>query len=107
MQDNYLFSTINSRVNEYLSKNKDADLIKLGIGDVTRPIPKVILDAIKKATYELEDPKTFRGYGPEQGYSFLREKIVENEYKGLGIDIDEVFVSDGAKCDSANFVTLR
>lgn len=106
LQDNYLFSNINKKIREYLEINPKADLIKLGIGDVTRPIPEVIVNAIKKATDEMGDISTFKGYGPEQGYEFLREKIVENEYKGLNINTDEVFVSDGAKCDTANIVEL-
>ena len=73
LQENYLFSDVNKRVEEYLSLNPNADLIKMGIGDVTRPIPKTVIEAIKTATDELGDSKTFRGYGPEQGYEFLRE----------------------------------
>ena len=106
LQDSYLFSTINQKVDGYISKNPNADIIKLGIGDVTRPIPQVILDAIKKATDEMGNVETFRGYGPEHGYDFLREKIVENEYSELGIDVDEIFVSDGAKCDTGNIVEI-
>ena len=106
LQDNYLFSNINKRVAEYLKSNPNSKLIKLGIGDVTRPIPTAVIDAIKKAINEMGNSKTFRGYGPEQGYEFLRKEIVENEYKKLNINIDEVFVSDGAKCDTANIVEL-
>lgn len=106
LQDSYLFSTINKKLNEYMKKNPKADIIKMGIGDVTRPIPKVIIDAIKNATDEMQDEKTFKGYGPEQGYEFLRKKIVENEYQEMGIDISEIFISDGAKCDVSNIVEL-
>ncbi len=106
LQDSYLFSTINQKVNGYIAQNPSADIIKLGIGDVTRPIPQVILDAIKKATDEMGNVETFKGYGPEHGYDFLREKIVENEYSELGIDVDEIFVSDGAKCDTGNIVEI-
>ena len=106
LQDSYLFSTINKKLNEYIVKNPKADIIKMGIGDVTRPIPKVVIDAIKNATDEMRKLETFRGYGPEQGYEFLREKIVENEYKGLNIDKSEIFISDGAKCDTGNIVEL-
>ena len=106
LQDNYLFSNINKRVAEYLKSNPNSKLIKLGIGDVTRPIPTAVIDAIKKAINEMGNSKTFRGYGPEQGYEFLRKEIVENEYKKLNINIDEVFVSDGSKCDTANIVEL-
>lgn len=106
LQNSYLFSTINKKVNEYKAKNTNADIIKMGIGDVTRPIPNVVIDAIGRATKEMSEVETFRGYGPEQGYEFLREKIVENEYRGLNIDKEEIFISDGAKCDTANIVEL-
>lgn len=106
LQESYLFSNINKRVEEYLKINPNANIIKLGIGDVTRPIPNVIIEAIKKATDELANEATFRGYGPEQGYDFLRRKIVENDYSNLGIDTSEIFVSDGAKCDTGNIVEL-
>lgn len=106
LQDSYLFSTINRKIEEFKSKNPDADIIKMGIGDVTRPIPNVVIEAIKKAVDEMGQDKTFRGYGPEQGYDFLREKIVENEYKGLNIKKEEIFISDGAKCDTGNIVEL-
>lgn len=104
LQDSYLFSTIAKKVAEFQKKNPDKRIIKLGIGDVTRPIAPKIIDAMHKAVDEMENPDTFRGYGPEQGYEFLREKIVENDYKKRGVDIklDEVFVSDGAKCDCGN-----
>lgn len=104
LQDSYLFSTIAKKVAEFQKKNLDKRIIKLGIGDVTRPIAPKIIDAMHKAVDEMGNPDTFRGYGPEQGYEFLREKIVENDYKKRGVDIklDEVFVSDGAKCDCGN-----
>ena len=106
LKDNYLFSNINQRVNQYLKENPVADIIRLGIGDVTRPIPKAITNAIKKAAEELEDKETFKGYGPEQGYDFLKEKIIENEYRDLNIKLDEVFISDGAKCDTGNIIEI-
>ncbi len=106
LKDNYLFSNINQRVNQYLKQNPLADIIRLGIGDVTRPIPKAITSAIKKAAEELEDKETFKGYGPEQGYDFLKEKIIKNEYRGLNIKSDEVFISDGAKCDTGNIIEI-
>lgn len=106
LQDSYLFSTINKKIEEFKFKNPNADIIKMGIGDVTRPIPNVVIEAIKKAVDEMGHDKTFRGYGPEQGYDFLREKIVENEYKGLNIKKEEIFISDGAKCDTGNIVEL-
>ena len=106
LQDSYLFSKINSKVSEYIKNNPEAKIIKMGIGDVTRPIPQVIINAIKQATDEMGKSETFKGYGPEQGYDFLKEKIVENDYKNLGISTDEIFVSDGAKCDTANIVEI-
>ena len=104
LQDSYLFSTIAKKVAEFQKNNPDKKVIKLGIGDVTRPIVPAILDAMHKAVEELGNQDTFRGYGPEQGYEFLREKIVEFDYKkrGVNVSIDEIFVSDGAKCDCGN-----
>ena len=106
LQYSYLFSTINKKVREYQEKNPKADIIRLGIGDVTRPIPDVVIEAIERAADEMKDSATFRGYGPEQGYDFLKEKIVQNDYKDLGINTNEVFISDGAKCDTGNIVEL-
>ncbi len=106
LQDSYLFSSVNQKVSEYKKVNLNANLIKMGIGDVTRPIPKVVVDAMIEACKEMEYVDTFKGYGPEQGYDFLRKKIVENDYMGLDIELDEIFVSDGAKCDTANIVEL-
>lgn len=100
----YLFSDIAKRIDDYKKENPKADIIKLGIGDVTKPLPMKIIEEMHKAVDEMSKTESFRGYGPEQGYDFLREKIVEYDYKsrGVKIDIDEVFVSDGAKCDSGN-----
>lgn len=106
IQASYLFSTVAKKVAEFQKNNPDAKIIKLGIGDVTRPLPKVCIEAMKKAADEMGNAETFRGYGPEQGYDFLRNAIVENEYKGLGIETDEIFVSDGAKCDCGNIVDI-
>ena len=106
LKESYLFSTIAKKVAEFQKENPDKKIIKLGIGDVTRPIPKACVKAMEKAIQEMANSTTFKGYGPEQGYEFLRKAIVENEYKNLGIDIDEVFVSDGAKCDCGNIVDL-
>lgn len=105
LQNSYLFSTIAKKVAEFQEKNPDKKIIKLGIGDVTRPIVPAVVDAMKKATDEMGVQDTFRGYGPEQGYEFLREKIVEFDYKKRGVEIsaDEIFVSDGAKCDSRQY----
>lgn len=104
LQDSYLFSTIARKVAEFQKSNPDKRIIKLGIGDVTRPIVPAVLEAMHKAVDEMGNPETFRGYGPEQGYDFLREKIVEFDYAKRGIEIspDEIFVSDGAKCDCGN-----
>lgn len=106
LQDNYLFSNINKKVESYLEKNPNANIIKLGIGDVTRPIPSSIVEKMKKAAEEMQYEDSFRGYGPEQGYEFLRKKILESEYKDLDIDLDEIFISDGAKCDTGNIIEL-
>lgn len=104
MQDSYLFSTIAKKVAKYQEENPDKEVIKLGIGDVTRPIVPSAIEAMHKAIDEMAETTGFRGYGPEQGYDFLRERIVENDYKNRGIEIrkDEIFVSDGAKCDCGN-----
>lgn len=106
IEASYLFSTVAKKVAEFQKNNPDKKVIKLGIGDVTRPLPKVCIEAMKKAVDEMGKLDTFRGYGPEQGYDFLRNAIVENEYKGLGINPDEIFVSDGAKCDCGNIVDI-
>ncbi len=104
LQQNYLFPTIAKKVREYKAGNPSAEIISLGIGDVTRPLPKACIDALHKATDEMGFEKSFKGYGPEQGYSFLLEAIIKNDYLPLGIDLStqEIFVSDGAKCDVGN-----
>lgn len=104
LQDSYLFSTIAKKVEEFTKNNPDKKVIKLGIGDVTMPIAPAVIEAVHKAADEMMKKETFKGYGPEQGYDFLREKIVEHDYKKRGIQIekDEIFVSDGAKCDTGN-----
>lgn len=103
LQDSYLFSTIAKKVAEYTEKNPDKKVIKLGIGDVTRPIVPAVIRAMKKAVEEQGTQEGFRGYGPEQGYDFLRKAIAENDYKNLNIDVSEIFVSDGAKCDCRKY----
>ena len=100
LQDSYLFSTIAKKVADFQKDNPDKKIIKLGIGDVTRPIVPAVIEAMHKATDELAKSETFKGYGPEQGYEFLRNAIAQNDFEGLGIEPDEIFVSDGAKCDS-------
>ena len=104
LPQNYLFTEIARRVKKFQSENPNAEIIKLGIGDVTQPLPKVCIDAMNKAVAEMGNAETFRGYGPEQGYLFLREKIAEWNYKkrGLNISADEIFISDGSKCDCGN-----
>ncbi len=104
LQDSYLFSTIAKKVSEYQKKHPDKKIIKLGIGDVTLPIVKEVSNAMINAVKEMEKKETFKGYGPEQGYDFLREKIAEIDYetRGIKIEKDEIFVSDGAKCDTGN-----
>ncbi|MCQ2186194.1 MAG: LL-diaminopimelate aminotransferase [Bacteroidales bacterium] len=104
LQANYLFSDIAKKVEAFRNANPDAKLIRLGIGDVTQPLPQACLDAMHKAVDEQACSATFRGYGPEQGYDFLRKAIVDNDYtpRGVQLDMDEVFVSDGAKSDCGN-----
>ena len=101
---NYLFSEIARRVAAYQSENPSAKIIRLGIGDVTQPLPQVCVDAMKRAADELSRAETFRGYGPEQGYAFLREAIANHNYikRGLNVNADEIFISDGSKCDCGN-----
>jgi len=104
LQGNYLFAEIARRVNKYKEENPDANIIRLGIGDVTKPLAPAVIKAMHDAVDEMGKAETFRGYGPEQGYSFLINKIIENDYKarGINLDEDEVFVSDGAKSDTGN-----
>ena len=103
LQASYLFSDIAKRISAYQKANPDKSIIKLGIGDVTEPLPQACLDAFHSAIDEMGTREGFHGYGPEQGYSFLREAIAENDFQARGADIsaDEIFVSDGAKCDQA------
>jgi LL-diaminopimelate aminotransferase len=100
----YLFSEIAKRVNQHKEANPDAPIIRMGIGDVSLPLPDASVDAMIKAAEEQRHADTFRGYGPEQGYAFLRDAIVANDFaaKGLSIEADEIFVSDGAKSDTGN-----
>jgi len=100
----YLFSEIAKRVTIHKEENPSAPIIRMGIGDVSLPLPDAAVDAMIKAAEEQRSVDTFRGYGPEQGYAFLREAIVANDFiaKGIEIEIDEVFVSDGAKSDTGN-----
>jgi len=95
---------VNRRFEKYAKENPDKNVIKMGIGDVTKPLSKTVIKAFKNAVDEMADPELFRGYGPEQGYDFLAEAIIENQFKpyGVDLDLDEVFISDGAKCDTGN-----
>jgi LL-diaminopimelate aminotransferase len=104
LQASYLFAEIKNRTAASQAAHPDRELIKLGIGDVTRPLPQACIQAFHRAVDEMADKKTFRGYGPEQGYAFLREIITKNDFQSRGADIsaDEIFISDGAKCDNGN-----
>ena len=106
----YLFPEIARRVREFAAANPDAaaNIIRCGIGDVTEPLPLAAIKAMNEATNELGQRETFRGYGPEQGYDFLREAIAQHDYMARGIEVspDEIFVSDGSKCDTANILDI-
>jgi len=104
LKASYLFADIARRVNAYVADHPDKPVIRLGIGDVTEPLPPACLSALHAATDEMGQRATFRGYGPEQGYAFLREAIAAHDYAARGCEIapDEIFVSDGAKCDCGN-----
>lgn len=105
--DSYLFSTIAKKVNEFAQANPDKKIIRLGIGDVTLPLCKAVVEALKNASDEMGVKETFRGYGPEQGYEFLKSKV-QNYYAehGVTLDNDEIFISDGAKSDLGNILDL-
>lgn len=104
LQSSYLFSDIAKRVNEFNKNNTGPGLIRMGIGDVTEPLPQACVKAFHQAVDEMSDRQTFKGYGPEQGYDFLREEICKNDYQDNNIAVlpDEIFVSDGSKCDCGN-----
>ena len=104
LQASYLFKDIGDRVAAFQKAHPDREIIKLGIGDVTRALPEACVKAFHSAVDEMADDSTFRGYGPDQGYPFLTEKIVEFDFKSRGADIssEEIFISDGAKCDTGN-----
>lgn len=107
LKNNYLFSTVAEKVRVYSEAHPDADVIKLGIGDVTKPLVKSVVDALHAAVDENAKAETFMGYGPEQGYGFLREALADYYAKlGANVDADEVFVSDGAKSDIANILDI-
>ena len=108
LKASYLFSDIARRVAEFSKLNPQRDIIRLGIGDVTRALPSVCINAFHRAVDEMAADATFRGYGPEQGYDFLRQKIAQVDFQSHGIQIeaDEIFISDGAKCDTGNIQEL-
>lgn len=108
LQAGYLFPEIARRVTAFCDANPEAEVIKMGIGDVTQPLCPAIIEAMHEAVDEMAVKQTFRGYGPEQGYGFLREAIAKNDYQNRGVDIgaDEIFVSDGSKCDSGNLLDI-
>ena len=107
LEESYLFSTVAKKVNEFIQKNPDKKVIRLGIGDVTRPLCKAVIDALHKAVDEMGVQSTFRGYGPEQGYDFLR-LAVQKYYKKRNVEpeLDEIFISDGAKSDIGNILDI-
>ncbi len=107
IKETYLFSEIGARVRKYVAENPDKEVIRMGIGDVTLPLPVPVVDAMVKASQEMGVKETFRGYPPEYGHDFLREKIASH-YASLGVDLksDAIFVSDGAKSDLGNFIDI-
>ncbi len=108
LQAGYLFPEIGRRVREFQKENPHADIIKMGIGDVTQPLAPSVIRAFHEGVEEMSKSDTFKGYGPEQGYEFLREAIAVNEYQIRGADIhsDEIFISDGSKCDTGNILEI-
>lgn len=104
----YLFPEIGRRVSTFAKENPSAKIIRLGIGDVTEPLPPAIIAAMHAATDEMASRETFRGYGPEQGYDFLREKIAQHDFQSRNAEVsaDEIFVSDGSKCDTGNILDI-
>ena len=108
LQNNYLFADIAKKVNAFKVMHPKADVISLGIGDVTQPLCPAVIEAMHKAVDEMATADGFRGYGPEQGYEFLREAILKNDFapRGVRLSVDEVFINDGAKSDTGNFQEL-
>jgi len=108
LADNYLFKEVSNRVDAYRAAHPQARILRLGVGDVTRPLPLPVTEAMHRAVEELAHLDTFRGYGPEEGYKWLRQAIIVNDYKPFGIDfsVDEVFISEGAGSDLGNLSEL-
>ena len=108
LPESYLFAEVGARVRKFQELHPEAEVIRMDIGDVTLPIAKTVADAMQRGVKDMLNPESFMGYGPEQGYAFLREALVNNDYAARGIEIqsDEIFVSDGAKCDVGNFTDL-
>ncbi len=106
LSQKYLFPEIERRIAHTRTEHPQAEILDLGIGDISEPLPKSAIRALSEAVHEMGTPKQFRGYGPSEGYSFLREAIASHAYKGLNIDPSEIFVSDGAQSDIANFQEL-
>jgi LL-diaminopimelate aminotransferase len=108
LQAGYLFPEISRRVREFQKEHPTADVIRMGIGDVTQPLTPAVIRAFHEGVEDMSKPDTFKGYGPEQGYDFLREAIAKNDYHDRGADIhpDEIFVSDGSKCDTGNILEI-
>ena len=108
LPNNYLFADIAKKVNAFKVMHPKADIISLGIGDVTQPLCPAVIEAIHRAADEMATQQGFRGYGPEQGYDFLREAILKNDFlpRGIHLDIDEIFINDGAKSDTGNIQEL-
>lgn len=108
LQGSYLFSEVNKRVREYLAAHPDRKVIRLGIGDVTKPLPRAVMNGLEEGVRDMGNGETFRGYGPEQGYDFLREAIAKSDFASRGVKLspDEIFISTGAKEDTANIQEL-
>ncbi|MCK5100155.1 MAG: LL-diaminopimelate aminotransferase, partial [Desulfobacteraceae bacterium] len=105
LQASYLFADIAKKVEAFQEENPDKKIIKLGIGDVTKPLPDACVKAFHQGVDEMAEEATFRGYGPSGGYPFIREIISKEDFqkRGASISPDEIFISDGSKCDTANF----